>query len=90
MDISTVVRIITLIEPFLIKLIDLGVKKYKTNIYKHLADKAQTAVESLIKLKQKIKESPSELDNKCFSEGLNIIKTLNSWLVDRIKELEIV
>ena len=41
-----------------------------TKLYENLAKYTEPAIESLYKLKAKIKETPSELDDYCFEQGV--------------------
>ena len=60
----------SLIQPFVLKLVKKNVPNTITKLYENLAKYTQPAIDSLYKLKAKIKETPSELDDYCFEQGV--------------------
>lgn len=47
----------------------------------------QPAIDSLFKLKDKIKNTPNELDDYCFNQGVSAIETFANYLLEVAKEL---
>lgn len=74
-DFSTIWAII---QPFILKLIKKKVPTTITKLYENLAKYTQPAIDSLFKLKGKIQNSPNELDDYCFNQGVNAIESRNS------------
>ncbi len=75
------------IEPYVLKLVEKSVPKYITKLYENLAKYAQPAIESLEKLKEKIKTSPNALDDYCFNQGVNAIEAFANYLLEAVNEL---
>lgn len=75
------------IQPFILKLIQKKVPTSITKLYENLAKYTQPAIDSLFKLKQKIKNTPSELDDYCFNQGVTAIETFANHLLETAKEL---
>lgn len=75
------------IQPFVLKLMKRNVPRSVTKLYENLAKYTQPAIDSLFKLKEKIKNSPNELDDYCFNQGINAIETFANYLLDTVKEL---
>lgn len=76
-----------LIEPFVINLIKKEVPKRIVRLYENLAKFTQPAINSLIKLKEKTKETPSELDDYCFTQGVDALETFANYLLEQVKNL---
>ncbi len=77
----------TIIQPFILKLIKKNVPTTITKLYENLAKYTQPAIDSLFRLKEKIKNSPNELDDYCFSQGVSAIETFANYLLEVAKEL---
>ncbi len=77
----------SLIQPFVLKLLKKNVPTSITKLYENLAKYTQPAIDSLYKLKNKIKETPSELDDYCFEQGVSAIDTFANYLLDETKKL---
>lgn len=75
------------VQPFILKLINKKVPTSITKLYENLAKYTQPAIDSLFKLKEKIKNSPNELDDYCFNQGVNAIETFANYLLETIKSL---
>ena len=75
-DLSTIWAII---QPFIVNLVKKNVPTTVTKLYENLAKHTQPAIDSLFNLKNKIKESPSELDDYCFDTLENIISKVNTY-----------
>lgn len=75
------------VQPFILKLIKKKVPTSITKLYENLAKYAQPAIDSLFKLKEKIKNSPNELDDYCFNQGVNAIETFANHLLETVKSL---
>ena len=58
-----------------------------TKLYENLAKYAQPTIDSLFKLKEKIKNTPNELDDYCFNQGVNAIETFANYLFEKVREL---
>ena len=71
------------IEPFIINLAEKNVPK----LYENLAKVAQPAIDSLYKLKEKIKTSPNALDDYCFNQGVNAIESFAKHLLEAVEKL---
>ena len=84
-DFSTIWLII---QPFVMKLIKKNVPNSITKLYENLAKYSQPAINSLFKLKLKIKETPNELDDYCFEQGVNAIETFAYYLLGIVDELK--
>ena len=69
-----------LLEPFVINLAEKNVPKYITKA-------TQPALDSLKKLKEKIKTSPNALDDYCFNQGVNAIETFANHLLTVVADL---
>lgn len=75
------------IQPFILKLIKKNVPNSITKLYENLAKYTQPAIDSLFKLKEKIKNTPNELDDYCFNQGVNAIETFANHLLEKVREL---
>lgn len=75
------------IQPFILKLIKKNVPNSITKLYENLAKYAQPTIDSLFKLKEKIKNTPNELDDYCFNQGVNAIETFANYLLEKVREL---
>ncbi len=73
--------------PFVVNLLKKNVPDKVAKLYENLAKYAQPAVDSLIELKAKIAESPNELDDYCFNQGVDAVETFANYLLDTVKEL---
>lgn len=76
-----------LIQPFVLKLADKNVPRYVTKLYENLAKYTKPTVDSLFRLKEKIKKTPSELDNYCFKQGVDAIEVFANYLLGIVTEL---
>lgn len=76
-----------LIQPFVLNLINKEVPKNITKLYENLAKYTQPAIDSLFKLKAKIAQTPSELDDYCFKQGVNAIEVFSNYLLGVVAEL---
>lgn len=83
-DFSTIWAVV---QPFILKLIKKRVPTSITKLYENLAKYTQPAIDSLFKLKEKIKNSPNELDDYCFNQGVNAIETFANHLLETVKSL---
>ena len=83
-DFSTIWSII---QPFILKLIKNNVPTTITKLYENLAKYAQPAIDSLFKLKEKIKNSPNELDDYCFNQGVSAIESFANYLLEVVADL---
>lgn len=77
----------TLIQPFILKLLKKNVPTSITKLYENLAKYTQPALDSLYKLKDKIKETPSELDDYCFDQGVTAVETFANYLLGEVQNL---
>ena len=59
-----------------------------TKLYENLAKYTQPAIDSLFKLKDKIKNTPNELDDYCFNQGVLAIENFANYLFGVVKELK--
>lgn len=75
------------IQPFVIKLLEKKVPNTITKLYENLAKYSQPAINSLYKLKNKIKETPNELDDYCFTQGVSAIESFANYLLETAKDL---
>lgn len=78
----------TLIEPYVLNLIEKNVPNYITKLYENLAKYTQPAIDSLYELKTKISESGNELDDYCFSEGVSAIESFANYLNEIVADLK--
>ena len=76
-----------LIQPFVVKLLKKNVPATITKLYENLAKYTQPAIDSLYKLKDKIKKTPSELDDYCFNQGVTAIETFANYLLGEVTKL---
>lgn len=83
-DLSTIWAII---QPFIVNLVKKKVPTTVTKLYENLAKHTQPAIDSLFNLKNKIKESPSELDDYCFEQGVCAIEKFANYLLSVVKDL---
>ena len=77
----------SLIQPFVLKLLRKNVPTSITKLYENLAKYTQPAIDSLFKLKNKIKDTPSEIDDYCFNQGVTAIETFANYLLEETKKL---
>ncbi len=75
------------IQPFILKLLKKNVPNSITRLYENLAKYTQPAIDSLFKLKEKTKNTPNELDDYCFNQGVNAIETFANYLLEKVREL---
>lgn len=83
-DLSTIWNII---QPFVLKLIQKKVPTSITKLYENLAKYTQPAIDSLFKLKNKIKTTRTEIDDYCFNQGVLAIENFANYLLETVKEL---
>lgn len=76
------------VQPFILKLIQKKVPTSITKLYENLAKYTQPAIDSLFKLKDKIKNTPNELDDYCFNQGVLAIENFANYLFTVVKELK--
>lgn len=76
------------LQPFVLKLIKKKVPASVTKLYENLAKYTQPAIDSLFKLKEKIKNSPSEIDDYCFNQGVLAIENFANYLIGVVAELK--
>ena len=76
-----------LIQPFILRLLKKNVPTSITKLYENLAKYTQPAIDSLYKLKNKINETPNELDNYCFDQVVSAIETFAVYLLEETKKL---
>ena len=76
------------LEPFIEKFIYWGVPRAKVKLYENLAKHTQPAIDSLFKLKAKVKQSPNTLDDTCLKQGSAAIKAFADFLLDIHEKLE--
>ncbi len=76
-----------LIQPFVKKLLEKNVPNTITKLYENLAKYSEPAINSLYRLKNKIKETPNELDDYCFNQGVSAIETFANYLLETAKDL---
>ena len=74
-------------QPFILKLIQKKVPTSITKLYENLAKYTQPVIDSLFKLKDKIKNTPNKLDNYCFNQGVSAIETFANYLLEETKKL---
>ena len=77
----------TIICPFILKLLEKNVPDKITKLYENLAKYSQPTIDSLFKLKTKIKESPNEVDNFCFNQGVQAIENFANHLLSIVLRL---
>ncbi len=75
------------IQPFIVRLVQKQVPTAITKLYENLAKYTQPTIDSLFKLKSKIKESSSPLDDFCFEQGVTAIEQFAKYLLETVKEL---
>ena len=75
------------IQPFVFRLLKKNVPTTITKLYENLAKYTQPAIDSLFKLKGKIQNSPNELDDYCFNQGVNAIESFANYLLETVKTL---
>lgn len=76
------------LQPFVLKLIKKKVPTSVTKLYENLAKYTQPAIDSLFKLKEKTKKSPSEIDDYCFNQGVLAIENFANHLLGVVAELK--
>lgn len=76
------------IQPFVLKLLRKNVPNSITKLYENLAKYTQPVIDSLYKLKNKIKNSSNELDDYCFKQGVSAIETFANYLLEETKKLK--
>lgn len=75
------------VQPFILKLIKKKVPTSITKLYENLAKYTQPAIDSLFKLKEKIKNSPNEIDDYCFEQGVSAIESFANHLLETARNL---
>lgn len=78
----------SVIQPFVLKLLKKNVPTYVTKLYENLAKYSQPAIDSLFKLKEKIKQTPTEIDDYCFNQGVEAIEQYANHLLEQVKLLK--
>lgn len=76
-----------LIEPFVLNLVKKQVPKLITKLYENLAKYTEPVINSLFNLKEKINQTPSELDNYCFEQGVNALDSFANYLQGVVENL---
>ena len=76
-----------LIEPFVMNLVKKQVPSTITKLYENLAKFTQPAIDSLFKLKNKIKDTPNSIDDYCFNQGVNALETFANYLTGVVEKL---
>lgn len=76
-----------IIQPFVSRLLKKNVPTTITKLYENLAKYTQPAIDSLYKLKAKIKETPNDLDDYCFDQGVSAIETFANYLLEECQKL---
>ena len=76
-----------LIEPFIINLAKKEVPKNVTKLYENLAKHTQPLIDSLESLKTRTKLTPNELDDYCFSQGVDAIDAFAHYLLGVVENL---
>ena len=76
-----------LIQPFVLRLLKKNVPNNITKLYENLAKYTQPAIDSLYRLKQKIKTTPNEVDDYCFEQGVSAIETFANYLLEETQRL---
>lgn len=77
-----------LIEPFILKLLAKNVPGSITKLYENLIKPTQPVIDSIFRLKEKIKKTPTQVDDYCFNEGLNLIETYANHLLAIVEQLK--
>lgn len=77
----------TVLQPFILKLIKKNVPNSITKLYENLAKYTQPAIDSLFKLKDKIKKTTNELDDYCFNQGVDAVEKFANYLLETVQEL---
>ena len=77
-----------LIEPLLLKLAKKQVPSRIQVLYENVVKMLTPCINSLLKLKAKVKETPNATDDYCYGIGINILKQIHTWLGAQIEELE--
>lgn len=76
-----------IIEPFVLNLIKKQVPSSITKLYENPAKFTQPLLDSLFKLKNKVKDSPNSLDDYCFNQGVNALETYAHYLLGTVEKL---
>ena len=76
-----------IIQPFILRLLKKNVPNSITKLYENLAKYTQPTLDSLYKLKDKVKETSSELDDYCFDQGVSAIETFAHYLLGETQKL---
>jgi len=84
---KTACAIYAILEPFILRLLDREVPKRVTKLYDNLARYSQPAVDSLFKLKAKVKETKNQTDNNCFEIGVNALEAFANYLLKQVEAL---
>lgn len=78
---------LSIIEPFILNLVSQNVPKKITSLYEKVAKFTQPLIDSLTKLKEKIKTSPTTIDDYCFNQGLNALETFAQYILTTVEEM---
>ncbi len=78
----------SVIHPFVLKLLQKKVPASVTRLYENIAKVHEPLINSLHKLKNKIKETPNQLDDECFNIGVSTLEAYNIYLTEEIKKLK--
>jgi hypothetical protein len=76
-----------IVEPFVLNLIKKQVPDSITKLYENLAKFTHPAIDSLFKLKNKIKDTPNSLDDYCFNQGVDALDSFAHYLLETIEKL---
>ena len=77
-----------LIEPLVLKLVKKQVPNKIQALYENVVKMLTPCINSLLKLKAKIKDTPNSTDDYCFGVGISILKQIHTWLGVQIETLE--
>ncbi|MBQ8636331.1 hypothetical protein IJX73_00920 [bacterium] len=81
-------EIFSVIQPYILKLAQNRVPIAITKLYENLAKYAQPLIDSLLKLKIKVKTSPNELDDFCFRQGVSALESFANHLLKIVSDLK--
>ena len=81
--------LVKLLEPFVKRFIDLAIPKSKVYLYSVVVSSIDNAFSSLEKLRDKVIETKSELDDQCYNAGLDTLETIFQYGLEKIKEMRI-
>lgn len=76
-----------IIQPLFVNVAEKNIPKYISTLDKNLEKYTQPTIDVLFNLKEKIKNSPSSLDDFFFRQGVNVLESFANHLLGVVADL---